>query len=275
MFSGRKTSDDHETGFEHSAQKKKSFKEHMSDAEKESDPRCDLYIRRNSRKELEELSRYDKKLWEQLRNGRLTSSKAFDMIVKCNYKAEKVFYGCKAMEWGRVCEEECQIKMETEFKQTIMSTGFMLHPQCIHVGASCDGLIKYCGKTYILEIKSPFSQRRQKDIVEMLRNYKYVDSVTGRLLHDNDYGYQVQLELACWDEAEGCIFIIYTPHFIITQLIERNERIQQSIKEGIKNFVSHKMGEEPMVIQEQTETETTEQLIEQLEVSEVDIEDCF
>ena len=163
-------------------------------------------------------------LWQDLRNGRITSSR-FGQIIHRRETTDAAsivtqIMGYKTpqssslpqLQWGLEKEPEA-IKSYVNYMQgkvIVIPSGLTLIPEHSYLGATADGLIEHSerpGNPGVLEIKCPYSVKgvtvhkmSPLAIVSNYPNFHITDSEDHHLYKEHNYYYQVQGEMA----IKGC-----------------------------------------------------------------------
>ena len=168
------------------------------------------------------------KRWFELRAGRITASKLYQVIHTNHlqpsislikticYPEQRKFlsaacqYGCKHEDTARQAYVE---KLRTEHENfVVIRCGLILDPEFPFMGATPDGLVNCkCCNTGVLEIKCPFSCKH-KDFTEVASENPsfFLDDDDGQLTlkEDHAYYFQVQLQMKLC-RVQYCDFIAW------------------------------------------------------------------
>ena len=182
--------------------------------------------------------------WKRQRCGIVTASRMADLTAKtksgygasrANYMAEKLIerltgepadtYTNAAMQWGTEQEPHARNAFEFYSGETVVETGFILHPVIKNCGASPDGLI---GDKGMIEIKCPNTATH----VEYL------------LKEEIPLKYQLQMQLqlmVC--QRNWCEFVSFDPRLpeemrLWTQTFLYNEPMAEMLETEILKFNS-------------------------------------
>jgi putative phage-type endonuclease len=150
--------------------------------------------------------------WHALRLGKVTASRVADVIARtkggygasrANYMAELITerlthtvqeaYVTASMQWGKDHEEEARTAYEFHTDSTVVSVGFVIHPNIQFAGASPDGLVGMHG---LIEMKCP-------------NTATHIDTLVNRK-PPSRYTAQIQFQLACTGRA-WCDFVSFDP----------------------------------------------------------------
>ena len=182
--------------------------------------------------------------WWQARCGRVTASRIADVMAKTktgygagrkNYMAELLTerltgepapgFSNAAMQWGTDTEPKARNAYQFLTMETVVETGFWVHPEIEWSGASPDGLI---GKDGLIEIKCPNSATH----IETLKAEKVADK----------YVKQMQWQMACTGR-QWCDFMSFDPRLPdhlqawITR-INRDDELIAQIEEEVRAFLA-------------------------------------
>lgn len=165
------------------------------------------------------------KLWFKYRAGRITASKmkaavstkieapSISLINSICYPAKKI--SSKAIAWGCKHEDKArnqyiQVAATKHENFNCDRSGFVIHPDFPHLGASPDGLVSCscCGEG-CLEIKCPYCY---KDPSDSLLSHSCLTEENNEitLSKKHAYFYQVQMQLFL-SKRKYCDFVLWNP----------------------------------------------------------------
>lgn len=183
--------------------------------------------------EMQTTSQRNNKLWQTERLKRLTASN-FGKVCKMRVNTSRAktvenilyskFSGSKATRWGDYHEKIARKEISERLDIAYRECGLFVHKTYKYLGASPDALI--CNDDGIIEIKCPFNSRHlppDEGIRQKVIKYCSI-SPNGvlSLKKSHDYYYQIQGQLAVADK-QYCIFVIWTPHGMLWERIERDD----------------------------------------------------
>ena len=194
----------------------------------------------NVQKETQQQSKC--KAWYRFRAGRVTASKLKDachtnpanpslsLIKTICYPEITSKFSTAAIKWGK--DKECDaLKAYVEYMKSrhcnveVRSSGFVIHINYPHLGASPDGLISClcCEGEGCIEIKFPYSAR-ECSVAEAATNKDFCSSEVNGHLHlkpDHSYFYQIQAQMFITN-CNYCDFVIWTPKDMTVERIYPN-----------------------------------------------------
>jgi hypothetical protein len=193
----------------------------------------------------------DSLLWKELRQNRITASKA-GYVYRTNRVAASKLWNetpiTEAMRYGNTFETLAIKAVETRHNLLIAKSGIWLDIERPFLAASPDGLI-YSDQgdlTAVVEIKCPFSAQMlpiSQWVVKARNNclHKVDHALTLRNTHD--YYYQIQMQMGI-TKTRRCIFAVYTgvdlhsewvdfDEILWIQMIEKFDSVAASL--GIQN----------------------------------------
>ncbi|XP_047024927.1 uncharacterized protein LOC124633669 [Helicoverpa zea] len=159
--------------------------------------------------EKETRNQYKSRLWYELRYGRITASRAFE-VSRCKTPdgtlISTIMGGqipdTPAMRRGRILEDSVRQILQRKLKKTIRTCGLILNSKYPMIAGSPDGICE----EYIIEIKCPTSAKT-------FMNYIKDGKTTER------YYYQIQIQMYLAD-LKKCIFCVADPKFSENKKIE-------------------------------------------------------
>ena len=191
------------------------------------------------------------KYWYRYRAGRVTASKlkataqtklaqpSLSLIKAISYPEHHKFH-TQSTKWG--CEHErtareAYLKMSADqhLNLTVSDSGFIIHPQYPHLGATPDGCIQCdcCGRG-VLEIKCPYSCRNTGFLLGSAKSSFCLNTTPeGNFVLDKThaYHYQIQLQMklsdvtygdfVVWSESELAILKVTLDEDFITTAIDK------------------------------------------------------
>lgn len=182
--------------------------------------------------------------WFQIRCGRVTASRIADLMAKtktgwgaarANYKAQLLTerltgevapsFSNSAMQWGTETEPQARDAYQFLTMDTVVETGFVIHPDIEDAGASPDGLI---GERGLIEIKCPNTATH----IETLKSEKIADK----------YVKQMQWQMACTGRA-WCDFMSFDPRLpeelqVWIKRVERDDEMIAEIESAVRDFLA-------------------------------------
>jgi putative phage-type endonuclease len=177
--------------------------------------------------------------WFDARMGCVTASRTADVMAKTksgyaasrdNYMAELMCerltgasqggFSSAAMQWGTETEPQARMAYEILTGRTVEETGFVLHPQIEHFGASPDGLI---GEDGLIEIKCPNTNTHISTLLDEKIPHKYV--------------IQMHVQMIC-TERNWCDFVSFDPRLPVSmQMFVKRVELDQKLKDEILSEV--------------------------------------
>ncbi|XP_048734036.1 uncharacterized protein LOC125650107 isoform X2 [Ostrea edulis] len=166
-------------------------------------------------------------LWYQHRMGRITASKAHDVLVRRDSTSPdnlvkrvagySVYDLSKntAVKWGIDTEEECRQAFASHQKGNHLNfkcqlSGFVIDPTHPFLGVSPDGMISCdcCGKG-VLEIKCPYKHRDISVEEAAQKDGDFCLDKSLQLKTSHRYFTQVQMQM-CITKCQYCDFVVFT-----------------------------------------------------------------
>lgn len=189
-------------------------------------------------------SRQGSGAWFALRCGRVTASRAADLIArtKTGWGASRAHYMAQlvverltgtvepshptaAMRWGTQTEPEARAAYQLQRDVAVREADFILHPDIFMAGASPDGLV---GEDGLVEIKCPNSATH----IEVLRSATIPER----------YQLQMLWQMACTGRA-WCDFLSYDPRFpeplrLFIKRLDRDEARIAELERQVEAFIA-------------------------------------
>lgn len=182
--------------------------------------------------------------WLRQRAGKVTASRISDVMAKTksgysasrkNYLAQLLTerltgapaqsFTSAAMEHGINTEPQARDAYQFLTMDTVVETGFVIHPDIEDAGASPDGLI---GERGLIEIKCPNTATH----IETLKSEKIADK----------YVKQMQWQMACTGRA-WCDFMSFDPRLpeelqVWIKRVERDDEMIAEIESAVRDFLA-------------------------------------
>ncbi|XP_036002672.1 uncharacterized protein LOC118565784 [Fundulus heteroclitus] len=218
-------------------------------------------------------------LWYQHRTGRITASKAHDVLVRqpttnpdtlvkriVGYKVYDLSKSA-AVKWGTETEDECRQAYSLHQKAghinfTCRLSGFVIDPNHPFLGASPDGAVNCdCCGNGTLEIKCPFKHRDVAVEEAAIIDKDFCLDATLHLKENHRYYTQVQMQMFL-TKSQYCDFVVFTksePASMCIIRITLDEKFCENLinkcEKFIKDHVVHELitrqlENEPVVNQE-------------------------
>ena len=215
---------------------------------------------------VEELTRgqAENRLWHDLRNGHLTSSRFGKVLHRRNSTAStclvteimgyKPHFSTAAMRWGTNNESHARtayLHHKTAARNPVIyqESGLHLYPSASYLGASSDGLLTDPSIDGIpigcLEIKCPFSLHGQslleltpEEIATRFNDFclEKLDNGSVHLKRNHNFYAQVQGEMHIIG-VEWCDFVVYTPRGIFVERIVHDGMYwEETLLPQLQNF---------------------------------------
>ena len=164
-------------------------------------------------------------LWYEQRKGRITASKAHDILVRKQTTNPnnliKLVTGSKCynlsnmkpVKWGQNNEEKAKLayicKMKTTHKSLqVNQSGLLIDYKKPFLAASPDGYVKCnCCEDRLLEIKCPYKYKEKK--ISEINDKTFFITEDGSLKRTHRYFTQVQLQMYVFG-LKSCDFVVYT-----------------------------------------------------------------
>ena len=173
--------------------------------------------------------------WFDARLGCVTASRTADILAKTksgysasrdNYMAEllcerltgasQVGFSSAAMQWGTETEPQARMAYEILTGHSVEETGFVLHPQIEHFGASPDGLI---GEDGLIEIKCPNTNTHINTLLDEKIPQKYL--------------VQMHVQMIC-TERDWCDFVSFDPRLPVNmQMLVKRVELDPNLEDQI------------------------------------------
>ena len=173
--------------------------------------------------------------WLDARLGCVTASRTADILAKTksgysasrdNYMAEllcerltgasQVGFSSAAMQWGTETEPQARMAYEILTGRSVEETGFVLHPQIEHFGASPDGLI---GEDGLIEIKCPNTNT-------------HINTLLGEKIPQK-YLVQMHVQMIC-TQRDWCDFVSFDPRLPVNmQMLVKRVELDPNLEDQI------------------------------------------
>ena len=200
-------------------------------------------------------SQASSKLWFRFRSGRITASKMkrvcrsnpdlpSQSLIKSICYPESVSFSVDATKWG--CKHEDTARKEYSEKMaeshenfTIHDSGFVIHPDYPHIGATPDAMVSCdCCGCGVVEIKCPYCARDStiddmtaggvKTCLEKEGEYVF-------LKKDHEHMYQIQTQISVCN-AEFADFVLWTEKDLHIERIEEDPSMWDLMVASSKEF---------------------------------------
>lgn len=185
---------------------------------------CQKYMTDTVLKEIEKNTKAQSKcrVWEEMRYGRITASKAYEAVKCVTYDGILVenilganFFKTKAMKRGLDLEEGVIKILSESMSKTFRKCGIFLSADCPIIGASPDAIADDC----IVEIKSPMFERTIKNYIDEKGD------ITTKFYH------QIQMQMHLTKKYKA-VFVVADPDF------ESNKKISFKTYDYDADFVN-------------------------------------
>lgn len=178
------------------------------------------------REEIEEATRTDKELWQEIRKNRITASNVGSIAKTRNItsadkwkKPVDISY-VPAIRWGVLHECDAIEAYKTATGNTVQQCGIFISPVHDWLAGTPDGVVQEREVTGIIETKCPYSIRDYKP-EDCFKKLVFLHN-DGTLRKTHNYYYQIQIQL----HATGynwCDFVVWTLKGVHIQRITRDE----------------------------------------------------
>lgn len=181
--------------------------------------------------------------WFAARCGKVTASRIADVVAKtktgpsamrANYMAELLAerltgvpvegFKSDAMKWGTENEPDARAAYEFYRNETVVETGFILHPKIDQSGASPDGFV---GDDGLIEIKCPNTATHLDTLLGKSAPSKYIN--------------QMQWQMACTGR-KWCDFVSYDPRMpehlrLFVRRVDRDDKRIKELETEVASFL--------------------------------------
>lgn len=186
----------------------------------------------------------DEAAWLEKKKGYVTSTEAAALFgVQANYVPtafelwhikrgilEPRFVDSKFTQFGKLIEEPvCKMVNIDHPEWKISSFPFFVYNDADRIGSSYDREVLIEGRPWLLEIKSISYEQYKKDFIE-----HDVDDIEASA----QYEVQMQVELECAEEYEGCVMAVFILDTRTLKYIfrKRDKQMGSTIREAVREF---------------------------------------
>lgn len=195
-------------------------------------------------------------VWHDVRTGRITASKAYDILhtnprnpskslIKRICAESKI---CNttipSLKWGieneKVALDEFVLSVSdihSNFK--VDDCGLLLLSDCPYIGASADGLFTcQCHNEKVtVEVKCPFSHRNTLSLEDALTDSNFCLDSSKNLKTNHHYYAQIQLQMHVYN-VDNSYLVIWTPKWLHQVLVRKDIAFITSMLTCLKEFYS-------------------------------------